>query len=69
MIPTIIAPSNSALPITIEAEIKAAPMAAKKILRLLPRESSSRKSLDFTDAGYVFLNPMHHVLDVEFGPR
>ena len=46
----------------IAAEIGAAITTARKSLRLLPRESNSRTSLDFTDAEYVLLYPIRHVL-------
>ena len=62
-----IAPSKSAFAITIAADIGAANAEARKSLRLLPRESNSRISLDFTDAEYVLQYPIHHVLDGEFG--
>ena len=57
------APSNKALAITIAAKMGADMATAKKSLRLLPRESNSRTSLDFTDAEYVLLYPIRHVLD------
>jgi hypothetical protein len=58
--------SNTALAITIAAHTKAAIKLTNTSLRLLLRESSSRKSSDFTDAMYDLLHPECLVLDLEF---
>ena len=62
-------PSRKAFPMAMAAGMGAAIAATIKSLRLLLLESNSRRSLDFTDEGYVFLNRAHHVQDAEFGER
>jgi hypothetical protein len=55
--------SNIALAITIAAHTKAAIKLTYTRVRLLRRDSSSRRSSDFTDAMYGLLHRECHVLD------
>jgi len=55
--------SNNALAITIAAHTKAAKKLTYTRVRLLRRESSSRRSSDFTDAMYGLLHRECHALD------
>ena len=60
--PTMIVASKRALAITIAAQTKAATKLTYTRVRLLRRESSSRRSSDFTDAMYGLLHRECHVL-------
>lgn len=62
MIPTIIEDKSRALITMTVDQIMAAAIEAKKSLRLPLRESSSRRSTDFTYAGYGLPYRERHVL-------
>ena len=61
MIPTIIEDKSRALITMTVDQIMAAAIETKKSLRLPLRESSSRRSTDFTYAGYGLPYREHHV--------
>ena len=63
MMAMIVALMSRALAITRADQMIEAKMEKKMSLRLLLNESSSRKSLFFTNAIYCFAHPKFHVLD------
>lgn len=62
MIPAIIEDKTMALITIVADQMMAAAIETKKSLRLPLRESSSRRSADFTYAGYGLLHQERHVL-------
>ena len=62
MIPAIIEDKTRALITIVADQMMAAAIETKKSLRLPLRESSSRRSADFTYGGYGLLRQERHVL-------